>query len=213
MPETGRDLLAAADAAEEAGRPAEARDLWKAARFVLQREGDLAGMSALARREARRLEEPARSEALRGAVRLARDAKDTVGEIEGLEDLSREHADAGRVGPAMAILGEIVRLQRARRDRGGEVRGVLLAGRLLCEAWGADKDVGTGLVMLLWAEASGRKVDEGLGRMTRTYIEGFAHALTEREFAAIEPMFDLNHLAVVDATFARYMHEHAPELP
>lgn len=213
MPDTGRDLLAQADAAEEAGRHEEARDLHKAARFVLAREGDLAGLAALARREARRLPPDARRAALFEAVRSARAAGDVVGEVEGLEDLSREHADAGRVGPALALLGLIVERQRGRRDRAGELRGVLLAGRLLCEAWGDAKDPGSGLVLLLWAEEVGRRVDEGLARMTRSYVEGFAHALTEAEFAAIEPMFDLNRQAVVDATFARYMQEHAEELP
>lgn len=213
MPDTGRMLLEQADAAAETGREDEARALLRAARFLLQREGDLAGLAAVMRREARDLDEAERAGALREAVRVAGRANDVVGQIEGLEDLSRDHADAGRVGPAMALLGEIVRLQRSRRDRAGEVRAVLLGGRLLCEAWGETKDPGAGLVMLLWAEDAAHRVDDSLARMTRTYIEGYSYTLSPAEFAAIEPMFDLDRLAVIDATFGRFQHEHPELLP
>lgn len=213
MPDSGRALIEQSDAAAEAGRADEAASLLRAARFVLQREGDMAGLAAVMRREARGLPETERTARLVEAVRLARGANDAIGEVEGLEELSRDHADAGRVGPAMALLGEIVRVQRARRDRAGEVRAVLLAGRLLCEAWGDAKDPGAGLVLLLWAEDVARRVDDSLARMTRTYVEGYAHALTPAEFAAIEPMFDLDRLAVIDATFARHAHEHPEVLP
>lgn len=213
MPETGRSLLESADTAAEAGREDEARSLLRAARFLMQREGDLAGLAAVMRREARTLDEAGRVAALREAVRIAARADDVVGQVEGLEDLSRDHADAGRVGPAMALLGEIVRLQRARRDRAGEVRAVLLGGRLLCEAWGDAKDPGAGLVLLLWAEEAARRIDDSLARMTKTYIEGYSYTLSPAEFAAIEPMFDLDRLAVIDATFARFQHEHPETLP
>lgn len=210
---TATQLLSLADEAGQSGRANEARRLLRDARFAATREGSLVVLSAVMRREASLLPATERLPVLLEAARLAHRGGDAVGRVEALEDASREHADAARPGPAVALLGMCTEIQRERRDKSGMVRAVLLAGRVLCEAWGAQKDIPAGMVMLLWAEDAGHAVDEGLARMVRGYLEGYQYTLSPEEFAEVEPFLELDRMAVVDATFARYMHAHAAELP
>lgn len=150
---------------------------------------------------------------LRAAAVQARASGDLAREVGALEDLSAQAAAAGRAGEAVAFLARIAELQRERGDREGRLRAVVLAGRVLCEAWGVSRDVPAGMVMLLWAEAEARRVDVSLAAMLKDYLTGFQYTLTDLEFAEVEPWLLLDRAAVVDATMARYLHEHAGALP
>ena len=165
------------------------------------------------RREASLLDPGLRADALREAVRLARRSGDSVGEVEGLEDLARDAGTSGKAGTSVALLAVAAGVQAARADRAGFVRAVMLAGRTLCEAWGPDRDVPSGMVMLLWAESEARRFDDTLGRLLKDYLTGFQYTLSEAEFAEVEPFLALDPRAVVDATLARYMEVHREELP
>lgn len=210
---TAAELLSLADVAGQSGRQAEARRLLRDARFAASREGSLVVLSAVMRREASFLDGAERLPVLLEAARLAERGGDAIGQIEALEDASREHASAGRAGAAVALLGVCTELQRTRRDKAGMLRAVLLAGRVLCEAWGSEREVPAGMVMLLWAEDAAHGVDESLARMVRGYLEGYQYTLSPAEFAEVEPFLELDRMAVIDATFARYMDLHRAELP
>ena len=147
------------------------------------------------------------------AIRLSRDANDTRGEVEGLEDLSRAYAESGRPGPAVAALGRMAKLHRAAVEPLGEARALQLAGRLLCEGYGADRDPGAGMVLLLWAADIGGTQDPVLADLTRRYIEGFQFTLSDAEFASIEAIFDRPRALVVAEVLARYERDHPKELP
>lgn len=212
--EDGFTWLDRADQAAGNGDMEPARAHLARARQLFERAGLVAGLAAVRRREAALMEPSDRVGVLVDAVRLSRRAPgDTRGEVEGLEDLSRAWSESGRLGPAVAALGEIARLQRQAADPVGEARALQLAGRLLCEAPGAEQDAGAGLVMLLWAADIGGSVDPVLADLTHRYVQGFQYTLSDAEWARIEPLFDQNREAVVDATFARYRHDHARELP
>jgi hypothetical protein len=213
MPLSAAELLTQADSAGQANQADEARRLLRQARLAASREGSLQLLSAVMRREASLLDPGERGPILAEAARLARRAGDSVGEVEALEDLSREFASTNRAGVAVALLGRCTEIQRTRRDKAGMVRAILLAGRVLVEAWGKDREVPAGMVMLLWSEDAARVVDEGLARMIRGYLEGFQYTLSPAEFAEVEPFLELDRMAVIDATFARYMAEHQAELP
>lgn len=213
-PEDGASVMNLADAAAAAGDLPRARELLQRANLLFSRAGQLAGLAAVRRREAALLEPAARPPVIAEALRLSRDAgEDARGLIEGWEDLSRAYAELGRVGPAVAALGRMAALHRAAVEPLGEARALQLAGRLLCEAYGPERDAGAGMVMLLLAADIGGSEDSVLADLTRRYIEGFQYTLSDAEFAAIEPIFDRPRADVVAEAFARYDRLHAPELP
>ncbi len=150
---------------------------------------------------------------LRAAAVDAHARGDVAREVGALEDLSRDAATADRAGEAVAFLARIAEIQRVRGDREARLHAVVLAGRVLCEAWGVGRDVPAGMVMLLWAEAEARRTDASLAAMLKDYLTGFQYTLTDREFSEVEPWLLLDPAAVVDATLARYLHEHAGALP
>jgi hypothetical protein len=184
------------------------------AQKMFERSGSLAGMAAVRRRRAALVDPEERVPVLKEAIRMSKDAGDDLrGIVEGLEELSRAWSESGKVGPAVAALGEIARIQRSVGDAAGEARALQLAGRLLCESSGAEQEPGPGLVMLLWAADIGGTVDPVLADLTHRYVQGFQYTLSDREWASIEPLFDKNRAAIVDATFARYLSRHAEDLP
>lgn len=213
-PEDGASVMNLADSAAAGGDMPRARELLQRANLLFSRAGQLAGLAAVRRREAALLEPAARPPVLTEALRLSRDAGDDArGLIEGWEDLSRAYAELGRVGPAVAALGRMAALHRAAVEPLGEARALQLAGRLLCEAYGPERDAGAGMVMLLLAADIGGSEDSVLADLTRRYIEGFQYTLSDAEFAAIEPIFDRPRADVVAEAFTRYDCRHAPELP
>lgn len=213
-PDDGQSVMNLADAAAASGEMARASELLARAQVLFARAGMLAGMAAVRRREAALLEPAARPAILADALRLSRDAgDDTRGLVEGWEDLSRAYAEQGRIGPAVAALGRMAALHRAAVEPLGEARALQLAGRLLCEAYGPERDAGAGMVMLLFAADIGGSEDPVLADLTRRYIEGFQYTLNDAEFAAIEPLFERPRAAVVAEAFARYDQTHASELP
>ncbi len=212
-PDDGQSVLELADLAAQAGDMSRARELLARAQALFARAGLLAGMAAVKRREAALVEPAQRAPLLFDAVRLARDASDARGEVEGLEDLSRAYSECGRLGPAVAALGRMATLHRAAVEPLGEARALQLAGRLLCEGLGADREPGAGMVLLLWAADIGGTQDPVLADLTRRYIEGFQFTLSDAEFASIESIFDRPRAAVVAEVLARYERNHLPELP
>ena len=56
-------------------------------------------------------------------------------------------------------------------------------------------------------------MDPVIADLTRRYVEGFQYTIDDGEWRRIEPIFDQDRQAVVDATFARYRDNHATELP
>lgn len=210
----GFSMLDAADQAAGRGDMDLARQHLQVAARLFSRAGQVPGIAAVRRREAALLDPPDRVPLLLEAVRLSRSVPDDHrGVIEGLEELSRAYAEDGRIGPAVAALGEVARLQRAMADAVGEARALQLAGRLLCEASGEAQEPGPGLVMLLLGADIGGTVDPVLADLTRRYVQGFQYTLSDAEWAAIEPLFDQDRSAIVDATFARYRARHAEDLP
>jgi hypothetical protein len=207
------ERLTAADEAAAGGRMEECRRALREARFAANREGNLAALSAVMRREASLLLPADRGALLVEAARLAQRGGDTVGQIEALEDLSRDRLSEGRVGVAVALLGRCAELQAERGDRAGYLRGAMLAGRALCEAWGAERDVPAGMAMLLFCEREAGRFDDALARLLRDYLTGFQYTLSDAEFAAAEPWLELDGRAVVDATLTRYVSEFGAELP
>lgn len=212
--EDGFSSLDAADQSAGRGDMDQARQHLGRAQRLFERAGLLAGLAAVKRREAALLDPPDRIPLLLDAVRLSRSVPDDHrGVVEGLEELSRAFAESGRTGPAVAALGEIAGLQRAAADAVGEARALQLAGRLLCEAFGEQQEAGPGLVMLLFAADIGGTVDPVLSDLTHRYVQGFQYTLSDAEWSAVEPLFDQDRGAVVDATFARYRTRYAEELP
>lgn len=210
----GFSMLDAADQAAGRGEMDLARQHLQAAALLFSRAGQLPGIAAVRRREAALLDPPDRVAPLLEAVRLSRSVPDDHrGVVEGLEELSRAYSEDGRVGPAVAALGDIARLQREAADAVGEARALQLAGRLLCEAFGEVQEPGPGLVMLLLGADIGGTVDPVLADLTRRYVQGFQYTLSDIEWAGIEPLFDQDRGAIVDATFARYRARFAEDLP
>ncbi len=201
---TGADLLSESDRSAEAGDIPRARALLASARMAFSRSSDHAGVAAVLRREAWFGEGEGRRRALREAIQLARKAGDRGGEVEGLEELSRAYSESGELGPAVSLLGAAAEVSAAGGDRSGEARAIELAGRLLCEAWGELRDPGAGLVLLLWSAELTHKVNTDLARMIEDYVRGYQYTLSNREFAAVEELLDLDRRAVVDATLLRF---------
>ncbi len=212
-PDDGQSVLELADLAASSGDMERARELLVRAQTLFSRAGMLPGMAAVKRREAAIVAPEQRIPVLFEAIRLSRDANDTRGEVEGLEDLSRAYAESGRPGPAVAALGRMAKLHRAAVEPLGEARALQLAGRLLCEGYGADRDPGAGMVLLLWAADIGGTQDPVLADLTRRYIEGFQFTLSDAEFASIEAIFDRPRALVVAEVLARYERDHPKELP
>lgn len=213
-PDDGQAVMDLADHAAQAGDMARAKDLLARAQVLFSRAGLIAGMAAVKRREAALLDPEGRVAVLFDAIRLSRDARnDQRGEVEGWEDLSRAYSEQGRIGPAVAALGRMAKLHRAGAEALGEARALQLSGRLLCEAFGKERDTGAGMVMLLWAADIGGTQDPVLADLTRRYIEGFQYTLSDSEFAEIEGVFERPRQKVVDDAFARYEREHQDELP
>ncbi len=213
-PDDAQSVMDLADHAAAAGDMPRAKELLARAQTLFARSGMLAGMAAVKRREAALLPPDDRAAVLFDALRLSRDARnDHRGEVEGWEDLSRAYSELGKVGPAVAALGRMAKLHRAAAEALGEARALQLGGRLLCEGFGADRDPGSGLVMLLWAADIGGSQDPVLADLTRRYIEGFQYTLSDSEFSAIEHIFERPREAVVNEAFARFEQLHHQDLP
>lgn len=213
-PEDAQSVMDLADHAAAAGDMVRAKELLSRAQVLFARSGMLAGMAAVKRREAALVGPAERIPLLFEALALSRDARnDPRGEVEGWEDLSRAYSEQGRIGPAVAALGRMAKLHRAAAEPLGEARALQLGGRLLCEAYGPERDAGSGMVMLLWAADIGGSQDPVLADLTRRYIEGFQYTLSDAEFAAIESMFERPREQVVNECFARYEGRHNQELP
>lgn len=209
----GVRLLQQADTAAEAGDRATSGLMLMQARLAFSRAGDLAGLAAVMRREALNLDESRRLTVLRDAVRLARQAGDRVGEAEGLDDLARLHVEAGRLGPAVALFGEVAKVHATREDLAGELRALQMAGQLLCEGWGSDRDPTSGVLMLLWAAERGRRLDESLADMVENYITGYQYTLSDAEFSLIEARLNENRQTLILGVFAQYRGRWPDEIP
>jgi len=212
-PDDGQSVLELADIAASSGDMARARELLLRAQTLFSRSGMLAGMAAVKRREAAIVDPEQRIPVLFEAIRLSRNANDSRGEVEGLEDLSRAYSESARLGPAVAALGRMAKLHRAAVEPLGEARALQLAGRLLCEGFGVDREPGAGMVLLLWAADIGGTQDPVLADLTRRYIEGFQFTLSDAEFAAIEGIFDRPRALVVSEVLARYELKHHTDMP
>ncbi len=123
---------------------------------------------------------------LRSSHQAARRARDSRAEAVALEELSRLAADQHRLDDSVALLGLVWRLQRAEKNAAGQGRALRLAGRLLAEGGSP----GPGLVMLLEALELAEVHDPHVAHGLKQYIVGFQYTLNDREFAAIEPLFE-----------------------